>query len=269
MTVRKRIISSRIAPAAALPKRVAAVAKANGHTLKQSARWLATSREFTNYTYDLTDRNLEHLAWWVATLTGRPVAEIRAYLAELPADEQLRRHIETATAASDLRRVADKTVRYARRAGWYAITRALQPAVVVETGTDKGLGSCVFAAALLRNGAGRLVTIDVNDDSGYLITGPYAEVTDRIVDDSVRALQGIPDVDVLLHDSWHTYEHETAEFDAARLVPGALVLSDNAHVTTALADWADRTGRTFTYFAEQPAQHWYPGGGIGAAYTHS
>jgi hypothetical protein len=45
------------------------------------------------------------------------------------------------------------------------------------------------------------------------------------------------------------------------------VLSDNAHATYALMTWAEATGRQFSYFAEQPADHWYPGGGIGLAHS--
>ena len=43
-------------------------------------------------------------------------------------------------------------------------------------------------------------------------------------------------MDIFLHDSLHTFEHEAAELAAVgpRLTPNALVLSDNAHATDAL-----------------------------------
>jgi hypothetical protein len=74
-------------------------------------------------------------------------------------------------------------------------------------------------------------------------------------------------VDIFLHDSLHTFEHEAAELAAIgpRLTPTALVLSDNAHATDALMRWAEQSGRQFSFFREQPAEHWYPGSGIGAA----
>ena len=266
--LRRRVARSPFARLAAFPLRLRLVGAYDVAVLRRSARWLVRSREHTNFTYRLTPRNLEHLAWWVAELAGRPVGEIRGYLAELDGDDELRRHLLRATATSERRGLADREVRYARRAGWYALVRALRPAVVVETGTDKGLGSCVLAAALLANGAGRLVTIDVNDDSGYLIAGRYATVTERVVGDSVAVLRGLAaEVDVFLHDSLHTFEHETAELAAVApsLAPDALVLSDNAHATDALLRWTEATGRRFAYFREEPADHWYPGAGIGAA----
>lgn len=263
--IRRRVARSRIAPAAAFPMRVQHVAKANGRLMAASVRWLIESREHTNFTYNLTPRNLGHLAWWVALLTERPVADTRRYIAEIGGDTGLRDHILTATAKSDRRRLAASDVRYGRRVGWYAIVRALRPEHVVETGTDKGLGSCVLAAALLRNGIGRLTTIDISPDSGYLITGRYAEVMNQVRGNSVKVLPEVAPVDLLLHDSWHTFEHETAEYEAAPLTLRALVLSDNAHSTDALLEWAERMGRQFAFFHEEPDRHWYPGGGIGAA----
>src|SRR5262249_22310833 len=113
---------------------------------------------------------------------------------------------------------------------------------------------------------GRLTTIDTDENSGYLIAGPYAEVTNRVIGDSVEELAGLEPADFFVHDSLHTYEHERAEYETVRLRAGAVLLSDNAHVTTALPEWAERTGRRFLYFAERPDRHWYPGGGIGAAW---
>lgn len=265
----RRIAASRYARAAAFPSRTLAVTRNDAAVVGRSARWLFTSREHTNFTYDLTARNLEHLAWWVAAITGADVAAVRTYIRELNNDEELRGHVLTETAKSDRWRLADPEVRFGRRAGWYALTRVLQPEHVVETGTDKGLGACAFAAALLRNGHGRLTTMDVNPDSGYLLRGRYAEVTDHVLGNSLDLLESQDSpVDLFIHDSLHTFEHETAEFEAVapRLSPGAVVLSDNAHDSDALPRWAEASRRRFLYFREVPEQHWLPGEGIGAAW---
>jgi hypothetical protein len=266
--VRRRVAASRVAPIAALPERLSAVARFDARLLRESATWLLHSREHTNYTYDLTPRNLEHLAWWVGTLTGAAVQQVRAVIVEAQSDGELHEHIRRGIEASDRRGLADQKVRLGRRLGWYALVRVLRPDHVVETGTDKGHGSVVLAAALLRNGRGRLTTVDIHPGSGYLISGPYAKVADRIVGDSIAALGAVRSVDIFLHDSLHTFEHEAAELAAVgpRLTPDALVLSDNAHATDALMRWAEQSGRQFSFFREQPAEHWYPGSGIGAAW---
>jgi hypothetical protein len=265
--LRRRVAASRVAPLAALPVRLREVGRVNGRTMAESARWLVRSREHTNFTYDLTPRNLEHLAWFVSAVTGTPAQQVRGYINEICYDEDLRSHVSDLTARSERRGLADRTVRFGRRVGWYALVRCLRPEHVVETGTDKGLGSCVMAAALLRNRVGRLTTIDVNPESGYLIAGRYSEIVDRRIGDSISILGELGGVDLLLHDSLHTLEHETAEYDALPPSPSRLVLSDNAHACDALLRWAERNDRRFLFFAEQPTRHWYPGSGIGAAWS--
>jgi len=266
-----KILASPVARIAAFPTRAASVAKADGHFLSVSARWLLRSREHTNYTYDLTGLNRKHLTWFVANVAGIDIQAAREYVDEIADDDTLRRHIAEATRTSPRRWLADPSALLGRRIGWYALVRARKPHHVVETGTDKGLGSVVLAAALLRNGAGRLTTIDVNPASGYLISGAYASVVDRIVGDSVGVLGSLGGVDFFLHDSDHAaaYERRELETVADALTDDALVLSDNAELTDELAQWAERTGRRFAFFDERPANHWFGGVGIGVAYRSS
>jgi predicted O-methyltransferase YrrM len=127
----------------------------------------------------------------------------------------------------------------------------------------------VIAAALLRNGKGHLTTMDINPDSGFLISGRYADVTQIARGDSVELISILTEpIDLFIHDSDHSAAHEASEYAAvaSHLAPSALVLSDNSHITSELPDWAESTGRTFTFFREEPEDHWYQGAGIGAAW---
>lgn len=272
--LRRAVARTPLAPVAAFPKRLARVARHDAKVLRVSARWLFTSREHHNYTYELTKLSRQHLAWFVAVVCDLPVKQVRGYLAEIESDEALRRHIESATAGAARRGLADKRVRYARRVGWYALVRARKPAHVVETGVDKGLGSCVLAAALLRNAAeghpGRVTSLDINPEAGYLArTAPWSEVVDLVVGDSIASIAALTrPVDLFLHDSDHSRAHEKREFEAVepKLAPGAILLTDNVTSTNVLADHAERTGRRFLAYRETPANHWYPGDGIGVAW---
>jgi predicted O-methyltransferase YrrM len=274
LRLRRAVSRTRLAAVAAFPYRFARVAKYDLHVLKTSARWLVKSREHHNYTYDLTSLNRQHLAWFVGDVCGVPVGQARAWMAELEADTALREHIRSATAGAARRGLADKHVRYARRAGWYAMIRARKPALVVETGTDKGLGTCVIAAALLRNAAeghpGRVVSLDINPEAGYLTkTAPWSQVIDLRIGDSVTNLSNLEQpVDIFLHDSDHSAQHERNEFTAVepKLAPGALLLTDNVTKTDILLKYAEATDRRFLAFKEQPYRHWYPGDGIGASW---
>ncbi len=272
--IRRAIARTPLAPVAAFPRRLARVARHDARVLGASARWLFTSREHHNYTYELTKLSREHLAWFVSVVCGVPVAQARSYFAELEADTDLRGHIERATAASARRGLADREVRYARRIGWYAIVRATRPRHVVETGVDKGLGTCVLAAALLRNAAdgspGRVTSLDINPEAGYLARAePWADVVDLVIGDSIASIGALDrPVDLFLHDSDHSVAHERQEFAAVepKLAPGALLLTDNVTVTNVLAQHAEETGRRFLAYRETPARHWFPGDGIGIAW---
>jgi predicted O-methyltransferase YrrM len=271
---RRAIARTPLAPVAAFPKRLMRVARHDARVLRTSATWLFTSREHHNYTYDLTNLSREHLAWYVAAVCDTPVKQVRAHMTEIENDEALRRHIEDGIAGSARRGLADSRVRYARRVGWYAIVRARRPRHIVETGVDKGLGSCVLAAALLRNAAeghpGRVTSLDINPEAGYLAkVAPWSEVVDLVIGDSLASIAALDrPVDLFLHDSDHRSAHERREFVAVepKLAPGAILLTDNVTITNVLAEHAERTGRRFLAYRETPADHWYPGDGIGVAW---
>jgi len=238
------------------------------------AQWLAHSREFTNYTYRLSERNRKHLAWWVSNVTDKSVREVESLFAELEENERFRSDLEVAARAGDRKHEFSKAEaqqlpeRLGRRLGWYALVRILKPGLVVETGTDKGLGSVVLAEALMANGEGRLVTIDIEPASGMLLTSRYDEVVTRIIGDSVASLGSLTSVDLFIHDSDHSAEHEEAEFRcvAPALSPKAVLVSDNSHATDVLEQLSREWSRNFLFFKESPTGHWYSGGGIGISW---
>ncbi len=267
--LRRRIATSPIARGAAFPLRTMIVARYNAHVVRRSIDWLVHNRETTNFTYDLDPLNRDQLSWFVSAVSGAAIGQVRAWVRELEDDDRLFSHLTRRLSSNPLWRISAKEPHWARRFGWYALVRAVQPDHVIETGTQLGLGSCAIAAALIRNGHGRLTTIDIDPEAGYLIGDPWASVVDRVTGDSVEVLAGLTDVDMFLHDSLHTYDYETKELSAVEpnLGVDAIVLSDNAHQSSALSDWAEQTGRNYLFFSEQPRDHWWRGDGIGAAWT--
>jgi predicted O-methyltransferase YrrM len=244
-----------------------------GYAVKSSTKsmsWLATSREHTNFSYDLTDLNKNQLAWFVAQIRNKSVNEIRGYIHELDSNDSFRDLLAQNAMTSPRRHVMDAQILYGRRLGWYALVRVLRPATLVETGTDRGLGTAVLALATDTNAMGHVYTIDINPDAGYLFRGTYLEkrIT-RLTGSSLKLIQTIPgEVDFFIHDSDHSegYERDEIESVAKKLAPTALVLSDNSQATTVLSTWAERSGQNFAYFQEIPKDHWWPGDGIGAAW---
>ena len=274
--LRRAIARTPLAPVAAFPKRLARVARHDAKVLGASARWLVTSREHHNYTYDLTPLSRDHLAWFVSVTCDVPVARSAA---TSPRSRPTTRCAGTSSGpppASARRGLADRRVRYARRIGWYAIVRARRPAHVVETGVDKGLGTlrarrppcCATPPRGTRAGSPRWTSTRRPATS----PGPRRgrDVVDLVIGDSIASIGALDrPVDLFLHDSDHSRAHEQREFDAVepKLAPGAMLLTDNVTITDVLrrarrdapAGGSSPTGRP-------RLDHWYPGDGIGVAW---
>ena len=45
------------------------------------------------------------------------------------------------------------------------------------------------------------------------------------------------------------------------------MLSDNSQQSLKCREFAQRLGKSFLYFQDQPKDHWWPGDGIGAAFV--
>jgi predicted O-methyltransferase YrrM len=241
--------------------------------LRSAIVWVFRSREHYNYTYDLDPLNKRYLTSFVAVITGRPFSEIQGYISEIENDQALRSHIRVKSENSVEKYVTDPEARYGRRIGWYALIRATKPKVVVETGMDKGLGTCVMAAAILRNRLeghpGKIIAIDINPEAGFLFSGGYEKAGEFRVGDSLQKIQEISEpVDFFIHDSDHSAEHERRELSLVneKLSPNALVLSDNADQTGELLDFAESSTRSYLFFADKPKDHWWAGDGIGVAF---
>jgi predicted O-methyltransferase YrrM len=255
--------------------RIRAVAAHLCRQFWQATVWLFRSREFTNYTYGLTAINKRYLAALIAAITGIRYTTAISYLVEIEDDHELRDYLETTVHARGESYLMDSTINYGRRIGWYALVRATKPRVVVETGVDKGLGSCVLTAALMKNAQegnfGYYYGTDINPQAGSLLGGQYARFGRILYGDSIASLQNLDEtIDLFINDSEHSADYEVREYKtvAARLSDGSIILGDNSHATDKLLEFAIATSRNFLFFREDPSEHWYPGAGIGIAFAH-
>jgi predicted O-methyltransferase YrrM len=240
---------------------------------KNFFRWLLFSREITNFTFDLNSKNKLYLAMLISEITKQPIGKIQNYIQELENDEFLKEHLKKTIQKSNQKYFADEEIFYGKRLGWYAFTRALKPRLVVETGVDKGLGSCVLAAAILRNRKegffGEYRGTDINPAAGYLFTGEYSKAGKILYGDSIQSLKKIKGkIDLFINDSDHSAEYEMEEYRTiqSKLSKGGIILGDNSHATDKLLQFSLKTKRKFTFFREEPKNHWYPGGGIGISF---
>lgn len=272
-TVMTRIKSSPLFRYVNIPRRFVYALGYYRQRLSDMIVWLFKSKEYTNFTYDLTERNIADLCDFLAVSLGGSFEEFQAYVAEIQNDTALADHVREMTRHSRFRTVSDEDVKFGRRIGWYAAVRHLKPAVVVETGVEKGLGSLVLCAALLRNRAegrlGHYYGTDIDASAGWLFTGKYREVGEMLVGDSIESLKRLPvPIDLFINDSDHSADYEAREYEtiADKMTSDGIIIGDNAHCTDKLSRFAHRTGLSYCFFREEPARHWYPGGGIGLAF---
>lgn len=135
----------------------------------------------------------------------------------------------------------------------YAVVRALQPEVVVETGVAHGVSSAYILAALDRNGSGHLHSIDLPPHDHGAQERIGAAVSDELRarwtlhrgttrDLLRRLLAEVGSADLFVHDSDHTYANMSFEFstvwDQARVV-----IADDVELNRAFAELADRGPR--------------------------
>ena len=146
----------------------------------------------------------------------------------------------------------------------------LKPKIVVETGIDKGLGSCVIASALIKNAdegnPGVLHNVDIDGSAGWLIESPYDKLVRFHHTDSLSFLSSFDEnIDIIIHDSDHSYNYQKEEYMAAvsNMSHGGLIISDIDNKSSALMDFAEDKKEKYFTWVERPKNPFYVPGGIG------
>jgi hypothetical protein len=273
--VKPFLMKSRLGRVVLVPVRLRTALGYYAPQLKRVLTWSVSSREVTNFTFEITQENCEYLAHTISAITGVSYSAAMGYLDEVRGDDALKQHVIEGVRKSAMRYCADERCAFGRRLGWYAFVRILKPHVVVETGVDKGLGAVTLCAALMRNAAdgfpGRYFGTDKDPDAGFLLTKPYSSFGEVLYGDSIQSLQSIPEIDIFINDSDHSADYERREYEivAPKLGIDGLILGDNCHCTDVLARFSAERSRQFIFFREQPKDHWYPGAGIGISFVRN
>ena len=183
---------------------------------RQTVHFVFGTNELDNFTYELSNEG--ELAAFLSLATQVPATALVEYVQELGRDHELHEQLRTALGRHD----RSGRALVGRRAGWYALVRAIKPRVVLETGTHAGMGSAVLARALEKNAndsgqRGHLWTFDLTSAAGSAIPaflGGWVTAVEGDLRDSLpRTVATLPGpIDLMIHDSDHTYDHELFEF---------------------------------------------------------
>jgi predicted O-methyltransferase YrrM len=151
----------------------------------------------------------------------------------------------------------------------YSLIRALRPSTIIETGVLHGMTSAFILRAIEKNGAGRLISIDLpsnfdegpaNKDGyfatlppekapGWIIPERYLGNWELVLGASAEALpptlEKNPAIDVFLHDSEHSYETMWFELATAwsHLTAKGILICDNIDNNTSFFDFCRSVDR--------------------------
>lgn len=116
----------------------------------------------------------------------------------------------------------------------YSLVRAARPSTVVEFGMSFGLSTLYLAAAVRDNGFGHIHTTEMSTAKIAAATATFAEagVADLISvldGDALTTLPTVPgDIDFVVLDGWKELYLPVVNLLEDRLVPGTLLVADNA-----------------------------------------
>ncbi len=150
----------------------------------------------------------------------------------------------------------------------YGLVREFRPKILIETGVCNGVSTAVILAALERNNAGSLYSIDLPEYTdtdyeegifwegkkgavvpkenlpGWLIPDKYRErwylTLGRSQEKLPILLDELGEIDFFIHDSEHSYECMTFEYQQAwrYLKSGSLLVSDDTNWNSAFDDFS-------------------------------
>jgi predicted O-methyltransferase YrrM len=115
----------------------------------------------------------------------------------------------------------------------YTLVRASRPQTVVEFGMSLGISAIHLASAVRDNGAGRVITTELNARKVDVASRNFA---DAGLDDLITVLHGdaletLASIDgpvqFVLLDGWKDLYGQVLELLEPRLTPGAVVVADN------------------------------------------
>lgn len=127
----------------------------------------------------------------------------------------------------------------------YSFMRLYQPLRIVETGVANGHSSFLILSALIRNGKGKLYSIDVSSDVGQLVTEELKKNWELIILSKAKEkkleeiFKKIYPIDVFIHDSNHSYYWQELEYRLSfkYVKSNGFIMSDDVDSSYAFVDF--------------------------------
>ncbi|TNE55611.1 MAG: class I SAM-dependent methyltransferase [Bacteroidetes bacterium] len=150
----------------------------------------------------------------------------------------------------------------------YLLIRATKPEVMVETGVAHGYSSSIILQAMHQNKQGTLYSIDLPGHDTNANYNLQADAIGHVVPNDLRSrwqlirgdvreelpplLDRLQQIDCFFHDSDHSYENMSFEFQLAdkHLRNGGFLISDDVYKNKAYAEFMDEKKYPSAYFTK-------------------
>jgi predicted O-methyltransferase YrrM len=130
----------------------------------------------------------------------------------------------------------------------YSLIRAGRPQTVVEFGASFGIATIHLAAAVKDNGAGRVISTELNaakarQARANLAEAGLADVADVVAGDAFETLAALREpVGFVLLDGWKNLYLDMLKLIEPQLTPGAMVVADDTEAASFTAQLAGYLG---------------------------
>lgn len=126
----------------------------------------------------------------------------------------------------------------------YGLIRERKPSTVLETGVYNGFSTAIILSALNKNKKGELYSTDIKDGVGRFVKNMDTHRWHKCIGSPKnilkKTLKKIHRLDMFVHDSDHSYENMTYEFNQAykKMKGRGIIMSDDVDMNNAFWDFS-------------------------------
>ena len=233
--------------------------------------WFFFGQDISNFTYEI--ENYNELIHTCHTITSVPFEELQKILEEINFNnEEFKKFF-----SEDFYKKYEKKNIFGRRLVWYILVRALKPELVIESGIDRGLGSCLLIYAQYKNSCEtkenfEYIGTDIVKKNQFCFNLKNNKFNKFkfIFDDTLNFLSTFNDKKKIIYisDAEHNFDFELKEFNEIKknLATNSLLISDNN--SGSLSQFSITNKKKLTYFNEKSKNFWYKGAVTSVSYFY-
>ena len=239
--------------------------------IKYALNWIFFGKDISNFVYEIENHN--EIIHTCEIITNFEYDILKKILNEIDFNnEEFRNFFSN----NYFKHYPKKNI-FGRRLLWYLLVRVLKPEIVIESGIDKGLGSCLLIYAQYKNSLEvsknfEFIGTDLKKKDNFFFNTENKNFNNFkfIFKDTLDFLSKFNEKKKIIYisDAEHNYNFEIKEFNLIKknLDIGSIIISDNN--SGSLSDFSISNKKNLIYFYEKPKNFWHSGGVTSVSYFY-